>query len=510
VKALGQLLGIDVGTSGCKAIVVSEEGRLLGSALAEYPLLQPQPTWAEQMPEDWWQAAATAVRAALAEAGLRGEEIGGVGLTGQMHGAVVLDQGDRPLRPAPIWCDQRSAAQAEELAAAHGAQIAALTANPPLPNFTVTKLLWLRTAEPEVYARIRRVLLPKDYVRLRLTGTAATDVSDASGTLAFDVAGRRWSAPLCTLLQIPLEWWPDAAESPTVTATVSAAGAEATGLRPGTPVVAGAGDQAASALGAGIVRPGLASVTIGTSGVVFAATEGVLQDPPGRLHTFCHAVPGGWHVMGVTQAAGGSLHWWRDAFAAAERVVAEASGEDPYALLDREAARVPAGAEGLVFLPYLMGERTPHIDPLARGVFFGITPRHGRAHFARAILEGVAQSLRDCLELISALGCPVHDIRVAGGGARSALWRQILADVLARPVQVAAGTEGPARGAAMLAAVGTGVFADVAEACGAFVSGAEACRPETEAIARYLEQAEVFRALYAALRPVFRLAAAQA
>ncbi len=505
---MAYLLGIDVGTSGCKAVVMASDGRVLGEGTSEYPVLQPRPTWAEQDPAAWWRGTALAVRAALARASLGGGEIAGVGLTGQMHGAVVLDEADRPIRPALIWCDQRSAPEADDLARRVGQErIISLAANPALPNFTATKLLWLRAHEPAHYARVRRVLLPKDYVRLCLTGTAAGDVSDASGTLAFDVARRTWSRAMCELLEVPLEWWPAVAESPTVTAAVSAAGAEATGLRTGTPVVAGAGDQAASALGTGIAAPGLVSATIGTSGVVFAATDGVARDPRGRLHTCCYAVPGVWHVMGVTQAAGGSLQWWRDTFAQPERAVAAETGEDVYAVICREAGAVPAGAEGLIFLPYLMGERTPHTDPLARGVFFGITPRHRRAHFARAILEGVGQSLRDCLELIGDLGCPVREVRVTGGGARSALWRQIQADIFARPVRAARGAEGPATGAAILAAVGTGAYASVAQACAAIVRAGEEYLPTPDGVAAYVQQGEVYRALYTALRPVFVAAA---
>ncbi len=504
---VGHLLGIDVGTSACKAIVMTEDGRVLGTGSADYPLIQPEPTWAEQDPEAWWQGCGLAVRRALAAAGCAGPDISGVGLTGQMHGAVLLDAADAVIRPALIWCDQRSAPQAAAFEAKIGrGRLIALAANPALPNFTATKLLWVRENEPGNYARIRRVLLPKDYIRLRLTGVAAAEVSDASGTLAFDVAGRRWSREMCDLLEVPPEWWPPVSESPEVTARVSAAGAAATGLLPGTRVVGGAGDQAAAAVGNGIAAPGLVSITIGTSGVVFAATDAVVMDPRGRLHTFCHAVPGGWHVMGVTQAAGGSLQWWRNEFAAAERAVAAATGQDPYEILCTEAEAVPAGSMGLIFLPYLMGERTPHTDPLARGVFFGITARHGRAHFARAILEGVSQSLRDCLELIGDLGCPAHELRMTGGGSRSPLWRQIQADVFARPVRAMRGSEGPAVGAAILAAVGTGAYGTVPEACQTLVHPGDEVRPGPDAVAAYIEQGEIYRALYPALTTVFATA----
>lgn len=504
---MGHLLGIDVGTSGCKAVVMAETGEVLGTGLREYPLLQPAPAWAEQEPEAWFQAAGEACRAALAAAGCPGADVAAVGLTGQMHGAVLLDAADRVIRPALIWCDQRSASQAEALDAAARERIIGLTANPPLPNFTATKVLWVREHEPAAHARIHRVLLPKDYVRLRLTGTAASDMADASGTLAFDVVGRRWSPEMADLLGIPLHCWPEVAEGPAVVAAISEAGAAATGLRAGTPVVAGAGDQAAGAIGNGIAAPGLVSVTIGTSGVVFAATAQPVRDPQGRLHTFCHAVPGLWHVMGVTQAAGLSLQWWRRQFGEAESAVAAATGVDPYDVLMEEAATAPPGASGLVFLPYLMGERTPHTDPLARGVLFGLRPDHGRAAVARAIAEGVSQSLRDCLELIEGLGCPAHQVRMAGGGARSPIWRQIQADVFARPVRAMAGSEGPARGAAILAAVGAGAYASVAEACAAIVTAGEEARPGPDAVAAYIEQGDVYRALYRALRPVFRQAA---
>jgi xylulokinase len=501
---MGLFLGVDVGTSACKAVVVDEGGTVRGRAQAGYPLLEPAPTWAEQDPRAWWDAFAVAVRGALADAGVRGREVAAVGLTGQMHGMVALDARDEPVRPAIIWCDQRSAGEAEALAARVGSErVVALVGNPPLPNFTVTKLLWLRAHEPERWAEVRSVLLPKDYVRLRLTGVRASDVSDASGTLAFDVGARAWSREMAELVGIPLGWWPPVAESPEVVARVSDRGAEATGLAPGTPVVAGAGDQAAAAVGTGTVAPGVVSVTIGTSGVVFAPTAGVVRDARGRLHTFCHAVPGTWHVMGVTQAAGGSLAWWRRALGEAEEAVARATGEDVYDVLGREAAAVPPLAEGLVFLPYLMGERTPHTDPYARGVFFGLTPRHGRGHFVRAILEGVSQSLADCLELIEGLGAPVGELRLTGGGARSALWRQIQADVFGRPVRVVQGAEGPATGAAVLAAVGAGAYASVPEAAQAMVHPGPGTAPDPEAVARYREHRALYRALYQALRPVF-------
>ncbi len=494
-------LGLDLGTSACKAVILQEDGAVLGAGSAEYPVIQPQPTWAEQDPTCWWDGACRAIRQALSAATVDGAAIGAVGLTGQMHGAVTLDGSHWVVRPAIIWSDQRSAPQAEHLERTIGMErVVSLVANPPLPNFTATKLLWIAENEPELFARIRHVVLPKDYIRLRLTGTLATDVSDASGTLCFDVVRRQWSQQACAQFAIPLEWWPEVSESPVVTAWVSPTAAEQTGLRAGTPVVGGAGDQAASAVGSGIVRSGLVSVTIGTSGVVFAATDQVIRDPQGRLHTFCHAVPGQWHVMGVTQSAGGSLAWWRSAIAP----------EDvPYDAFLASAASVPPGADGLVFLPYLMGERTPHTDPYARGVFFGLTPMHTRGHMTRAVLEGVSQSMRDCLELILDLGCPVQEVRMTGGGARSALWCQIQADIFARPIHVLRGAEGPASGAAILAAVGAGAFADVTEAASVLVERGAQTRPEPDAVAAYIEQGETYRALYQALKPLFAMAHAR-
>lgn len=495
---VGTLLGLDLGTSACKAVLLAEDGRVIGIGSAEYPVHQPAPTWAEQDPALWWRGAREAIQQALGAAGVEGRDVRGVGLTGQMHGMVALDADLEVIRPAIIWSDQRSAPQAEDLVRRVGtARVVEMVANPPLPNFTATKLLWMAEHEPALYRRIRHVLLPKDYVRLRLTSELGTDVSDASGTLCFDVTARRWSRPACELLGIDPAWWPEASESAQVTGAVSRTGAAQTGLAEGTPVVAGAGDQAASAVGSGIVRSGLVSVTIGTSGVVFAATDRVIRDPQGRLHTFCHAVPEMWHVMGVTQSAGGALAWWKTAFA-------EGQSYDDLMLA---AEAIPPGAEGVIFLPYLMGERTPHTDPRARGVFFGLTPRHSAAHCTRAVLEGVSQSMRDCLDLIEEIGCPVHEIRMTGGGAKSPLWRQIQADVFARPVRAVGSSEGPASGAALLAAVGTGVFDSVAQACQAALTAGAETRPAPDAVAAYIEQGEIYRALYRALRPVFAQAA---
>ena len=491
------LLGIDVGTSGCKAVLVDEAGRVVATATQEYPLYTPHAAWAEQDPEDWWQATGASIRAVLDAAAASPSDVASVGLTGQMHGLVLLDAAGEVLRPAILWNDQRSAAQCAAITETVGTdRLLALTGNRVLPGFTAPKLLWVRDHEPEVYARIAHVLLPKDYVRYRLTGTLATDVSDASGTSVFDVRNRRWSDEMMTALEIPAAWWPDVTESPTVSARVNAEGALSSGLVAGTPVVGGAGDQAAGAVGAGIVEPGSLSVSLGTSGVVFAATDAYRADAEGRLHAFCHAVPGRWHLMGVTLASAGSLQWWRDAVA----------DDTDFAALLSEAADAPPGAERLLFLPYLSGERTPHADPDARGVFFGLSLRHRRAHLTRAVLEGVAFSLRDLLELMDATGLAASEAHIAGGGSRSPLWRQIVADVLDLPLAPST-TEGAAYGAALLAGVGAGVWPDVTAASRSSHPDGEVTRPG-EAVETYAALYERYRALYPALAPHFAALAA--
>lgn len=489
------LLGIDVGTSGCKAVLVGEHGAVIAAATRDYPLHTPQAAWAEQDPADWWHATCEAISDVLERASAESADVASVGLTGQMHGLVLLDTAGVVLRPAILWNDQRSAAQCAEIERRIGLERGLEhTGNRVLPGFTAPKLLWVRAHEPETYARVAHVLLPKDYVRYRLTGALGTDVSDASGTSVFDVRNRRWSGAMLDALDLPAAWWPDAAESSEVTAHVSPEGAASSSLLEGTPVVAGAGDQAAGAVGAGIVEAGALSVTLGTSGVVFAATDAYRADAEGRLHAFCHAVPGRWHLMGVTLAAAGSLHWWRDAVAS-----------DFDALLD-EAAAVPPGSERLLFLPYLSGERTPHADPDARGAFFGLTLRHGRAHLTRAVLEGVAFSLRDVLSLLSEAGVQADAARIAGGGARSPLWRQIVADVLGLTLTPST-TDGAAYGAALLAGVGAGVWRDVPTASRASLKRGDATRPG-DAAGAYDVLYERYRELYPALAPHFAALAA--
>jgi xylulokinase len=493
------LLGIDVGTGGTRALVIDTSGRIISSATDEHvPFASPQTGWAEQDPRDWWRAACGAVRLALGRAGLSGDDIAAVGFSGQMHGSVLLDAQGEVIRPALIWCDQRTDAQCRELTDTIGAaRLIELTSNPALTGFTLPKLLWVREHEPDAWKRVAAVLLPKDYVRYRLTGDRATDVADASGTLLFDVGARKWSAAMLDATELSGKLLPRAYESPEVTGSVSAEGATATGLRAGTPVVAGGGDQAAGAVGMGIVRPGAVSATIGTSGVVFAATDRPALDPGGRVHTFCHAVPGRWHIMGVTQGAGLSLRWFRDRFGAGQD-----DGRDPYERLTEEASGVPAGADGVLWAPYLMGERTPHLDPHARAALVGLAASHTRGHVVRAILEGVAFSLKDSFSIFEEMKVPVGDVRLGGGGARSPLWRQIQADVYGYPVEVVEAEEGAAYGAALLAGVGGGAWKTVDEACDAVVRVALTVRPDPANVRILAARYQSFRKLYPALRDV--------
>jgi len=489
-------LGIDVGTGGTRAVLIDGAGQIVASETIEHvPFASPQTGWAEQDPDDWWRAAVAAIRAVLSHDNIRPDSISAVGLSGQMHGAVLLDADDKLLRPSIIWCDQRSEAQCQQLTEQIGAsRLIELTCNPALTGFTLPKILWVKDHEPEHWRRLRSLLLPKDYVRLRLTGDKAIDVADASGTLLLDVSARQWSREMLDAAGINDNVLPRLFESPEITGSVSQSAAELTGLRAGTPVVAGAGDQAAGAVGMGIVKPGSVSATIGTSGVVFAATNNPALDPKGRVHTFCHAIPNRWHVMGVTQGAGLSLRWFRDQF-----------GLAPYDQLTAEAANVPAGADNLLWAPYLMGERTPHLDPNARAALVGLTASHTRAHVVRAILEGVAFSLRDSLEIFRDMNVPVESIRLGGGGARSKLWRQIQADVYAHAVDIVQAEEGAAYGAALLAGVGGGLWKSVDDACAEVVRVVDRIEPDAAAVKVLEPLYRSYRELYPALHKVFKV-----
>lgn len=504
-KGKGLLLGIDVGTSGLKALLLSPTGRLLGSVLETFPLDVPRPGWAQQDPNLWWKACIRAIRGLLGKSHTPPGAIAAIGLTGQMHGSVFLDPRGRVLTPALLWCDQRTFKECEDINDAVGgpASLLRLAFNPALTGFTAPKILWVRKHLPQVYRATSKILLPKDFVRFQLTGHFSSDVADASGTLLFDVRRRRWSRPLLKALRIPARLLPDVQESPEISGTVSPAAARATGLLTGTPVVAGAGDQAAGAIGCGIIRPGVVSASLGTSGVVFAACDLPEHTPDGRLHLFCSAVSGGWHLMGVMLAAGGSFRWFRDELGKAVLPQGWGAGLDPYDALCRIAGRVPAGAEGLVFLPYLTGERTPHADPNARGVFFGLSLKHTAAHLTRAVLEGVTFGMRDSLELIRTMGVEVKRIRLSGGGARNRLWCEIQAAMYHATCARLRREEGPALGSAILAGLGAGIFRSYQHATEICVAEKDLFRPDHRVAAIYDLTYSTYRRLYPALKPIF-------
>lgn len=498
------LLGIDVGTTGTKTLLIDESGAVISSATRTYPLSTPRPLWAEQDPEDWWQAAISTIQAVLRDSNVSPSDIKGIGLTGQMHGAVFLDEVNRVLRPSILWCDQRTGAECDWIMEQIGVdKVVELTSNPVLTGFTAPKIVWLRSNEPDVYAKVRKVLLPKDYIRFRLTGEFATEVSDASGTSLFNVAKRAWADEMLDGADIPREWMPKAYESPEISGRITEGAASLTGLSVGTPVVGGGGDQAAGAVGNGVVETGIVSSTVGTSGVVFAFADEPVVDPELRVHTFCHAVPGKWHVMGVMLSAGGSLRWYRDTFAQSESEEARSTGGEVYDLLSAQVAQVEPGCEGLIFVPYLTGERTPYADPNARGAFVGITLRHDKAHFVRAVYEGVAYGLRDSFEILKAMRIPIGQVRASGGGARSEVWRQIQADVTGMEHVLINVDEGPAFGAALLASVGTGVYPSVQAACRSAMKVVSSTQPDPASGAVYDRYYAVFRSLYPALKEQF-------
>jgi xylulokinase len=499
---MSYLLGIDVGTTGTRSVIIRPDGQVIGTATANHnPMQMPKPGWAEQDPENWWQATIESICGALGEAHLTGDAIAAAGLSGQMHGVVLLDRSNAPLHPALIWCDQRSQRQCDEITSRVGKQkLIEMASNPALTCFSAPKILWIRENKPQVYEKAAHFLLPKDFVRLRLTGEFATDVSDASGTLLFDVTKRRWSSELVSILGIDQALLPRAYEAPEITGRISSETASLTGLKAGTPVVAGGGDQACGAVGTGVVSSGLASATIGSSGVIFAFTDAPKLDPLGRIHTFCHAVPGKWHVMGVTQGAGLSLRWFRDHLCAEETQKARQSKVDVYDLIIKHVEQVPAGSDGLIFLPYLMGERTPHLDPQARGVWFGLTASHTRGHMIRSILEGVAFSLRDSLEIFRELSIPVEQARATGGGSRSSVWRQIQADVYGKELALLQQSEGSAFGAALLAGVGVRTYSSPQEAASVAICISEKIHPDSIRTAQYDRVYRIYRSLYPATR----------
>ena len=495
------LLGMDLGTSGTKTVLFDRAGKALASATREYPLSQPHNGWAEQAPQDWWEAAVATLREVLDRSGVAPEAIAALGISGQMHGLVMLDEAGQVLRPCIIWADQRTGEECADITRLVGAKrLIEITANPALTGFTASKIMWVRKHEPEVFAKCRHILLPKDFLRYKLTGDFATEVSDASGMQLLDVPGRVWSAEVLGKLEIPEGWLAKVYESPEVTGHISRQAAELTGLSVKTLVVGGAGDNAAAAVGTGTVADGRAFTTIGTSGVVYAHSSQPAIDPKGRVHTFCCAVPGAWHVMGVLQSAGLSKRWIRDTCCEAEVAEAEKINEDPYVLLDKLAMTSPVGANRLIYLPYLMGERTPHLDPDCRGTFFGLSAMHTKADLIRAVMEGVSYGLKDSLDILDGMGVRPDSMLLTGGGAKSSFWRQVLADVFDCPVQTIKSSEGPALGVAILAGVGAGIYESVESACEKLVKPADVFEPNRQNAAVYARYHKLYQQLYPALK----------
>lgn len=507
---MSAFLGIDIGTSGTKALAMREDGHILASAMNTYPCYVPKPLWSEQDPEDWWQATIQSVRQVMKKAKLKPGDVKAIGLSGQMHGSVFLDKNDRVIRRAILWNDQRTAAECQEMESRVGGRdkLIQMVANPAMTGFTAPKILWLRNHEPKHFDKTRKILLPKDEIRRRMTGEYATEVSDASGMLLLDVAQRNWSQPLLSALELDVSLLGRCYESEEVTGKLTSQAAKLLGLSTDCAVVGGAGDCAAGAVGNGIVQRGVLSTSIGTSGVMFVHSDEVKIDPAGRVHTFCHAVHGKWHMMGVNLSAGGSLQWFRNELCKADAEKAKRAKKEVYDLLTAEAEAVRAGSEGLFFLPYLSGERTPHADPDARGCFVGLTLAHTRGHMIRAIMEGVAYSMRDSLAIIEGLGVPVEQIRASGGGSRSPLWRQIQADVFGRNVVTINTEEGPAYGVALLAAVGAGAYDTIEEACTATIKVVKRT-PVGRRAKRYYDDAfPIYQQLYRSLKDDFKRIAA--
>jgi len=507
---MSAFLGIDIGTSGTKTLAIDEAGKILAESTELYPSHHPKPLWSEQDPEDWWKATVKTVRAVVRKAKLKPSEVKSIGLSGQMHGSVFLDRDDRVIRPAILWNDQRTAAECDEMERRAGgrSRLIKMVANPALTGFTAPKILWLRNHEPRRFDRTRKILLPKDDVRRRMTGEYATDVSDASGMLLLDIAKRRWSKPLLSKLELDIDLFAKCYESEDVTGQLTREAAKKMGLTTDCLVVGGAGDCAAGALGNGIVTRGTLSTSIGTSGIMFVHSDDVKIDPKGRLHTFCHAVRGKWHMMGVSLSGGGCLQWFRNQLCQAEIAQSKRTKVDPYDVLAGEAKPIPSGSEGLFFLPYLSGERTPHADPDARACFIGLTLKHARGHMVRSVMEGVAYAMRDSLAIIRELEVPVREIRASGGGSRSPLWRQIQADVFGQKIVTLNAEEGPAFGVALLAAVGAGAYKDVIEACSATIKTVKTT-PVDRAAKKYYDRGfPIYQQLYRSLKNDFKSIAA--
>lgn len=494
---MAYLIGIDIGTSGTKTVLFDETGTEKASATVEYPLHTPHPGWTEQDPQDWWNATVQTLKQVVAESGVDAGDIKGIGLSGQMHGSVFMDEAHNVVRPAILWNDGRTADECAQITSALGeSHLIQLASNPALTGFTAPKAVWLKNHEPENFDKTNTLFLPKDYVRFRLTGEIAMEVSDAAGTLLFNVRERAWSTEILNAIGVPPEWMPPVKESCDVCGAITADVAAQTGLKPGTPVVGGGADNACGATGTGVVVEGRMLSSLGTSGVVLAPATRHQVDPDGRVHTFCHSVPQMWYLMGVILSAGMSLRWYRDVIADTERTQASSSNRDPYDVLTERAATAPVGSEGLMFLPYLTGERTPHKDPYARGGFIGLTIRHGREHMIRSVLEGITFAMRDGLEIIRNLGVSVSEVRATGGGAKSAFWRQLQADIYGCEIAIINADQGPAFGAAIMAGVGAGVYTSIPEACDSIINVTQRVAPDERRVKEYNDYYNVYTSMY--------------
>lgn len=502
---MNYFIGIDIGTTGAKAILMDIGGIVITTATNEYPMFTRHPLWSEQNPDDWWKATCNSIQNVVAKAKINSSDVKGIGLTGQMHGLVTLDTEGKVLYPCIMWNDQRTGEECKEITDKLGFKnLLSMTGNHVLPGFTAPKLIWLRKNKPNVFSVIKKILLPKDYIRYKLTDEFFSDVSDASGTSLFNVRERKWSKEILSVLEIPFEWLPEVVESISQTGSITKQASNLTGLIEGTPVFAGGGDQAAGGIGSGAVKEGIVSIVLGTSGVVFTNSDNYKIEPEGRLHAFCHSVPNKWHLMGVTLSAAGSFRWYRDTFSQQEKLEAEKTGRDIYEILTSQAETIPAGSEGLLFLPYLTGERTPYPDPNAKGAFIGLNIRHKKEHFTKAVFEGVAYSLRDCHDLIAGLGIKADSIIISGGGAKSKVWRSIIADVFNAEINTLTCTEGAPYGAAILAAVGIGNYKNINEACEYMLKIESKIEPDKGRVSIYNDFYSIYRELYPQLKNSFQ------